>query len=83
MPSPHQQGSSTAAGTDGSTFTPDDPSTGFAYVKRDLVRLVGVLAYLDTSVQDRIRVCGGIYVILNLCVVDERNPCKSSCHFAL
>ena len=26
--------------------------------------------------QDRIRNCGGIPVLMNLCVVDERNPCQ-------
>ncbi|KAI3600513.1 ataxin-10-like protein [Moniliophthora roreri] len=32
---------------------------GFSYLKRDL---------------DRVRICGGIEVVMNLCVVDERNP---------
>ena len=49
---------------------------GFAYLKRDLVRLLGILCWQDKSVQDRIRSCGGIPVVMNLCVVDERNPCK-------
>lgn len=48
---------------------------GFSYVKRDLVRLLGVLCYKDRKTQDSIRNCGGITVILNMCVVDERNPC--------
>ncbi|KAG1746702.1 spinocerebellar ataxia type 10 protein domain-containing protein [Suillus paluster] len=50
-----------------------EPS-GFSYLKRDLVRLVGVLCHRDAIFQDRIRVCGGIAVIMNMCVVDERNP---------
>lgn len=50
-----------------------DPS-GFAYLKRDLVRLVGILVYEDADMQNRIRLCDGIPVIMNLCVVDERNP---------
>lgn len=58
------------------------PSTadlsGFSYLKRDLVRLVGVLCHKDKTFQDRIRVCGGIPVIMNMCVVDERNPCTST-----
>ncbi|KAG1741090.1 spinocerebellar ataxia type 10 protein domain-containing protein [Suillus lakei] len=48
--------------------------SGFSYLKRDLVRLVGVLCHRDKTFQDRIRVCGGIHVIMNMCVVDERNP---------
>lgn len=51
-----------------------DP-TGFSYLKRDLVRLLGILVHRNKEVQDRVRVCGGIPVVMNLCVVDERNPC--------
>ncbi|KZV72208.1 hypothetical protein PENSPDRAFT_742856 [Peniophora sp. CONT] len=55
-----------------------DPSRadahGFAYVKRDLVRLLGTLVHGSRSAQDRVRTAKGIEVILNLCVVDERNP---------
>ncbi|KAI9461490.1 spinocerebellar ataxia type 10 protein domain-containing protein [Boletus coccyginus] len=50
-----------------------DP-TGFSCVKRDLVRLLGVLCHKDRRVQDSIRNCEGITVIMNMCVVDERNP---------
>lgn len=49
-------------------------SDGFSYLKRDLVRLVGVLCHRDKTFQDRIRANGGIPVIMNMCVVDERNP---------
>ncbi|KAG1831254.1 spinocerebellar ataxia type 10 protein domain-containing protein [Suillus variegatus] len=49
-------------------------ANGFSYLKRDLVRLVGVLCHRDKTFQDRIRLCGGIPVIMNMCVVDERNP---------
>lgn len=52
----------------------EDP-TGFAYLKRDLVRLLGTLCHRDRTVQDRIRMCGGVEVILNHCTIDERNPC--------
>lgn len=48
----------------------------FAYVKRELVRLLGILASQDGAVQDRVRGCGGIPVVMNLCVVDDHNPCK-------
>lgn len=50
--------------------------TGFEYLKRDLVQLLGVLCHGCKAVQDRVRACGGIVVVLNLCVVDERNPCE-------
>ncbi|KDQ61580.1 hypothetical protein JAAARDRAFT_31036 [Jaapia argillacea MUCL 33604] len=52
--------------------TPD--STGFQYVKRDLVRLLGVLCHDNKTVQDRIRGCGGVPIMMNMCVMDERNP---------
>lgn len=54
-----------------------DP-TGFSYLKRDLVRLLGILCQGAKAVQNRVRICGGIPVVMNLCVVDERNPCMSS-----
>ncbi|KAI5989338.1 spinocerebellar ataxia type 10 protein domain-containing protein [Pisolithus albus] len=50
-----------------------DP-TGFLYLKRDLVRLIGILCQGDKATQDRIRQCDGIPVIMNMCVIDERNP---------
>ncbi len=53
-----------------------DPKA-FPLIKRDLVRLLGVLCYMNKGVQDKIRQIEGIPVILNMCVVDERNPRKS------
>jgi len=47
---------------------------GFNFLKRDLVRLLGILCHEDKAVQDRLRKCGGIEVVMNLCVIDERNP---------
>ena len=55
-----------------------DPK-GFAYLKRDLVRLLGILASGRQAVQDRVRACGGLPVVLNLSVVDDRNPCEYPC----
>ena len=52
-------------------------AAAFAHVKRDLVRLLGILASHDRTVQDRVRECSGIPVVMNLCVVDDYNPCKS------
>jgi hypothetical protein len=51
---------------------------GFSYLKRDLVRLLGILGSRVQAVQDRVRECGGIPIIMNLCVIDERNPCGYS-----
>ena len=48
---------------------------GFSYLKRDLVRLLGVLCHGVRAVQDRTRMAGGLPVVMNLCVIDERNPC--------
>ena len=56
--------------------TAADP-TGFAYLKRDLVRLLAILCHNHRAVQDRVRACDGITVVMNLCVVDRRNPCTS------
>ncbi|KAH0582940.1 Ataxin-10 [Termitomyces sp. J132] len=50
-----------------------DP-TGFQYLKRDLVRLLGILCHGVKASQDLVRTCGGIPVVMNLCVIDERNP---------
>ncbi|KAH8116389.1 spinocerebellar ataxia type 10 protein domain-containing protein [Phellopilus nigrolimitatus] len=58
-------------------LAPNQPEiniTGFNYLKRDLVRLLGILCYENRAVQDRVRVCDGITVVMNLCVADERNP---------
>ena len=56
---------------------PSAGEAGFSYLKRDVVRLLGILCYDNKAVQDRVRLCGGIPVVLNLCVIDDRNPCKS------
>ena len=48
----------------------------FPYLKRDLVRLLGILCHDRRAIQDRVRSCGGIPVVLNLCAIDDRNPCE-------
>ena len=50
----------------------------FATLKRDVVQLLGLVAYHDKASQDRIREAAGIHLILSLCVVDEYNPRESS-----
>ncbi|KIK61590.1 hypothetical protein GYMLUDRAFT_243286 [Collybiopsis luxurians FD-317 M1] len=57
-----------------STAIPGSDSPGFNFLKRDLVRLLGILCNEDKAVQDRLRKCGGIEVVMNLCVIDKRNP---------
>ncbi|EIM80460.1 uncharacterized protein STEHIDRAFT_125988 [Stereum hirsutum FP-91666 SS1] len=52
----------------------DVDTKGFAYLKRDLVRLLGILCHENRDAQGRVRRCGGITVVMNLCTVDERNP---------
>ena len=42
------------------------------------MRLLGLLCHENKAVQDRVRLCGGVEAVMNLCVVDERNPCKYS-----
>lgn len=53
-------------------------ATGFSYLKRDLVRLLGILCHKDEDTQNCIRKCDGIPLIMSMCVIDERNPCE--CH---
>ncbi|PIL25080.1 hypothetical protein GSI_12969 [Ganoderma sinense ZZ0214-1] len=48
----------------------------FAHIKRDLVRLLGILASDNRAVQDHVRECGGLPVVMNLCVIDDYNPCE-------
>lgn len=61
---------------------PGTDLSGFAHVKRDLVRVLGTLAHADRGVQDRARAAGGVEAVLNLCVEDARNPCQSRLAFA-
>ncbi|KIJ55410.1 hypothetical protein M422DRAFT_41386 [Sphaerobolus stellatus SS14] len=66
-----------AAGAPGTKEPPPDASKdtkGFSYLKRDLVRLLGTISHERKEIQDRVRICGGIEVVMNLCVIDERNP---------
>lgn len=56
------------------TESPPADLSGFSYVKRDLIRLLGVLSHGVRSVQDRTREAGGLPVVMNMCVIDERNP---------
>ncbi|KAH9888932.1 spinocerebellar ataxia type 10 protein domain-containing protein [Cubamyces lactineus] len=75
-----QQGHEAVWGqTDGSGNPVEDAhkaqvAQAFAHVKRDLVRLLGILASQNRGVQDRVRACDGIPVVMNLCVVDDYNP---------
>jgi ataxin-10 len=66
----------TAPVTSAERSADSDSSKGFNYLKRDIVRLLGILCFERKAAQDRIRVCGGIPVIMNLCALDERNPCE-------
>lgn len=47
----------------------------FPYLKRDLIRLLGTMVYKDKGMQDRVRACGGVEVVMSHCVIDDRNPC--------
>jgi Spinocerebellar ataxia type 10 protein domain len=68
-------------GRPSSNYEPVQDIPGFSYLKRDLVRLLGILCNEVKAVQDRVRECGGIHILMNLCVVDERNPCAYSFEF--
>ena len=60
-------------------FEDGNEAPGFNLIKRELVILIGTMARSDRAIQDRLRACGGIEVVLNMCVVDERNPCERRC----
>ncbi|KIR34774.1 hypothetical protein I352_03026 [Cryptococcus deuterogattii MMRL2647] len=46
----------------------------FSNLKRDLVRLLGVLTFSDTRVGDQVRDCKGVQLVLSLTEIDEDNP---------
>ncbi|KAB5593905.1 Extracellular matrix protein 14 [Ceratobasidium theobromae] len=56
----------------------DQPATldasGFQFLKRDLVRLLGIITHEDPGIQVRVRECGGVQLVLGLCAIDESNP---------
>jgi ataxin-10 len=54
--------------------SPGGSLQAFATLKRDVVQLLGLIAYHDKLSQDRIREAAGIHLVLSLCVVDEHNP---------
>ena len=73
---------SEATRSDGTQNTSPNPqlvraAQVFAHIKRDLVRLLGTSASQNRAIQDRVRECGGLPVVMNLCVVDDYNPCGS------
>lgn len=58
------------------TSTAQGQQSFFVGLKRDIVRLVGNLAYHSRDVQDRIRSCNGLVVMLSQCNIDDANPCN-------
>ncbi|CAI2164435.1 13383_t:CDS:10 [Funneliformis geosporum] len=49
-------------------------SSEFAFIKRDIVKIIGNMAYENKIVQDEVRKLGGIPLILNQCNIDDNNP---------
>lgn len=60
---------------------PEEGPKNFAYLRRDLVRVIGMLSYEDKKTQDLIREFGGLDIILSLCAMDETNPCELGYRF--
>ncbi|KAG0252698.1 hypothetical protein DFQ27_007901 [Actinomortierella ambigua] len=56
------------------TSTTQGQQSFFEGMKRDIVRLVGNLAYRSRDVQDRVRDCNGLVVMLSQCNIDDANP---------
>ncbi|KAG9319236.1 hypothetical protein KVV02_008077 [Mortierella alpina] len=75
---PGSTSESMAANTESSllsnTSTLQGQQSFFVGLKRDIVRLVGNLAYRSRHVQDRIRQCNGLIVMLSQCNIDDANP---------
>ncbi|WVQ74876.1 hypothetical protein IAR50_004483 [Cryptococcus sp. DSM 104548] len=46
----------------------------FSKAKRDLVRLLSILSFEDTSVGDQVRECSGVQLVLSMTEIDEGNP---------
>ncbi|KAG9302289.1 hypothetical protein G9A89_008780 [Geosiphon pyriformis] len=61
-----------------SQSTPVDQTSqykkGLCYIKRDIVKVIGNMAYENQLVQDEVRRLGGIQLILNQCNIDDNNP---------
>ncbi|KAG5461169.1 MAG: hypothetical protein BJ554DRAFT_6681, partial [Olpidium bornovanus] len=47
-------------------------------LKRDLVRMIGNLSCGRAAVQDEVREKGGLGLVLEMCNIDDNNPCTSS-----
>ncbi|KAI1314764.1 hypothetical protein EDD11_001733 [Mortierella claussenii] len=56
------------------TSTEQGQQSFFVGLKRDIVRLIGNLAYRSRYVQDLIRDCNGLIVMLSQCNIDDANP---------
>ncbi|KAG0049655.1 hypothetical protein BGZ83_005516 [Gryganskiella cystojenkinii] len=56
------------------TSTEKGSQSFFSGLKRDIVRVVGNLSYCSRNVQDRIRGCNGLIVMLSQCNIDDANP---------
>jgi len=46
-------------------------------LKRELIRIVGNMAYRHRATQDEVRSLGGLTVVLGHCNLDDNNPCTS------
>ncbi|WWC93724.1 hypothetical protein V866_000560 [Kwoniella sp. B9012] len=61
--------------TSSATITPiSEELKPFSNLKRNIVQLLGVLTFEDTSVGDQVRGCEGIQLILGMTEIDENNP---------
>ncbi|KAJ1969234.1 Ataxin-10 [Dispira parvispora] len=52
----------------------EQASQQFAFVKRDLVAIIGNVVHGNTSLQNKTRELGGIDILLNQCNIDDNNP---------
>ena len=53
-------------------------SPAAARLRRELVRLIGVVAWQSPADQDRVRQLDGLPLLLSLTRIDDRNPCARS-----
>ncbi|OCF76128.1 hypothetical protein I204_03427 [Kwoniella mangroviensis CBS 8886] len=61
--------------TSSATITPiSEELKPFSNLKRNIVQLLGVLTFDDTSVGDQVRECEGVQLILGMTEIDDNNP---------
>lgn len=62
------------------TVERDESVHAFAPVRKDVARLLGIVAASSRAAQDRLAELGALEVLLGMCALDVQNPCSSAHH---